>query len=247
MSTFMPHFAPIVVLLFLGTVFVLGISLLVLFYGAVRRSAFFAKLGASAAITIAACYFLLLAGVSLASSEQTLPPEGWKYFCEIDCHLAYSLVSAQTAAALGPDLQQTTARGKFVIVRVKTWFDERTISAHRGNGPLTPNRRKALLVDDTGRSYEPSAEGQFALARSGTRSTAMAQALRPGESYTTDLVFDVPKNARGLRLLLIEDDPETRFVIGHENSLLHKKIYFAVEETLVRTNGTATKTVGSKL
>ncbi len=229
MSAFMPHFAPIVVLLFLGTVFVLGISLLVLFYGAVRRSAFFAKLGAGAAATIAAGYFLLLGGVSLASSEQTLPPDGWKYFCEIDCHLAYSLAGAQTAAALGPELQQTSAHGKFVVLRVKTWFDERTISAHRGNGPLTPNRRRALLVDDSGRSYEPSPEGQFALARSGNRSTAMAQPLRPGESYTTDLVFDVPKQARGLRLLITEDDPETRFVIGHENSLLHKKIYFDVD------------------
>ena len=229
MSAFMPHFAPIVVLLFLGTVFVLGISLLVLFYGAARRSAFFAKLGAGAAATIAAGYFLLLGGVSLASSEQTLPRDGWKYFCELDCHLAYSLEGAQTAAALGPELQQTSPHGKFVVLRVKTWFDERTISEHRGNGPLTPNRRKALLVDDTGRSYEPSPEGQFALARGGNRSTAMAQPLRPGESYTTDLVFDVPKRARGLRLLLTEDDPETRFVIGHENSLLHKKIYFDVE------------------
>jgi hypothetical protein len=228
MSAFMPHFAPIVVLLFLGTVFLLGISLLVLFYGTTRRSAFFAKLGASAAVTIAAGYFLLLSGVSLASSEETLPPDGWKYFCEIDCHLAYSLLSAETAAALGPELQQTPAHGEFVVLRVKTWFDERTISAHRGNGPLTPNRRKVLLADDTGRSYEPSPEGQFALARSGNRSTAMAQPLRPGESYMTDLVFDVPKQARGLRLLITEDDPETRFVIGHENSLLHKKIYFDV-------------------
>lgn len=233
MSAFTPHFAPMVVLFFLGTVFVLGISLLVLFYGAARRSAFFAKLGAGAAITVAAGYFLLLAGVSLASSEQTLPLDGWKYFCEIDCHLAYSLVSAQTAAALGPELQQTVAHGEFVILRVKTWFDERTISAHRGNGPLTPNRRKVWLVDDTGRSYEPSPEGHFALARSGNNSASMAQALHPGESYTTDFVFDVPKASRGLRLLLIEDDPETRFVIGHENSLLHKKIYFDVE-TLTR-------------
>lgn len=229
MSAFTPHFAPIVVLLFLGTIFVLGISLLVLFYGAVRRSAFFARLGAGAAITIAAGYFLLLSGVSLASSEQTLPPDGWKYFCEIDCHLAYSLVNAQTAAALGPELQQTSAHGKFIILRVKTWFDEHTISPQRGNGPLKPNRRRAFLVDDTGRTYEPSPEGQFALARSGDSSTAMAQPLRPGESYTTDLVFDLPRNTRGLRLLLIEDDPETRFVIGHENSLLHKKIYFDVE------------------
>jgi hypothetical protein len=128
-------------------------------------------------------------------------------------------------------LQQTEAHGKFVILRVKTWFDERTISAHRGNGPLTPNTRKVLLVDDTGRSYAPSPEGQAAFARLGQGSTPLMQALRPGESYTTDLVFDVPRNARGLRLLITEDDPETRFVIGHENSLLHKKIYFDVEAT----------------
>ncbi|HEV2195441.1 MAG TPA: hypothetical protein VGR55_07645 [Candidatus Acidoferrum sp.] len=246
MSAFTLHFAPIVVLLFLGTIFVLGTSLLILFYGAVRRSAFFAKLGAGAAIIVASMYFLLLGGVSLASSEQTLPPDGWKYFCELDCHIAYSLVSAQSAAALGPELQQTSAHGKFVILRVKTWFDERTISSRRGNGPLTPNRRRALLVDDTGRSFKPSSEGQFALAKAGDRSTAMSQALRPGDSYTTDLVFDVPRSARGLRLLLIEDDPETRFVIGHENSLLHKKIYFDVE-ALAQKNGRGTEAIGSKL
>src|SRR5215470_12094400 len=139
MSAFMPHYAPVVVLLFLGTVLLLVVSFLVLIYGAARHSAFFAKLGAGAVVTIAAGYFLLLGGVSLASSEETLPPDGWKYFCEIDCHLAYSIVGAQTAATLGPEMRQTSAHGKFVILRVKTWFDQGTISAHRGNGPLTPN------------------------------------------------------------------------------------------------------------
>jgi hypothetical protein len=229
MSEFMPHFAPVVVLLFLGTLLLIGISALVLFYGAVRHSAFFAKLGAGAAVTIAAGYFLLLSGVSFASSEETLAPGGWKYFCEIDCHLAYSLAGAQTAVSLGPEMQQISANGKFVIVRVKTWFDERTISAHRGNGPLTPNHRKVLLVDDTGRGYAPSPEGETAFSRMAETSAPLTQPLRPGESYITDFVFDVPKDARGLRLLITEDDPETRFVIGHENSLLHKKIYLGVD------------------
>jgi hypothetical protein len=229
MSEFMPHFAPIVVLMFLGTIFLAGISFLVLFYGAVRRSGFFAKLGAGAVLTIVIAYLLLLSGVSFASSEEVLPVGGWKYFCEIDCHLAYSIADVQAAASLGPELQPVSPHGKFVIVRVKTWFDEHTISAHRGNGPLTPNRRKVMLVDDTGRTFEPSPEGQAALARLGGTSTPLTQALRPGESYTTDFVFDVPKDARGLRLLVTEDDPETRFVIGHENSLLHKKIYFGVD------------------
>ena len=229
MSALTPPFAPVVVLLLLGTVFLLGISLLVLFYGAVRRSTFLAKLGAGALATIAACYFLLLSGVSLASSEETLPPDGWKYFCEIDCHIAYSLIPAETAQALGPEIEQTSAKGKFVILRVKTWFDERTISAHRGNGPLTPNRRRVSLVDQTGQSYWPSAEGQAAFARLGQRSTPLTEALRPGQSYSTALVFEVPNDARRLRLLITEDDPETRFVVGHENSFFHKKIYFEVD------------------
>src|SRR5713101_7909535 len=238
MPEFMPHFAPIVVLLYLGTVLFIGASFLLLFYGAIRRSAFLSKLGSGAVVTIAAGYFLLLSGVSLASSEKTLPSGGWKYFCEIDCHIAYSLIGAQTALALGPELQQVSARGQFVVVRVKTWFDERTISAHRGNGPLTPNRRRVLLVDDRGRSFAPSPEGQTAFARLGNASTPLTQPLRPGESYTTDFVFDVPKEARGLRLLITEDDPETRLVIGHENSFLHKKIYFGVDSALPLTQTT---------
>src|SRR5713101_7062121 len=235
MPEFMPHFAPIVVLLYLGTVLFIGASFLLLFYGAIRRSAFLSKLGSGAVVTIAAGYFLLLSGVSLASSEKTLPSDGWKYFCEIDCHIAYSLIGAQTTVALGPEMQQVSARGEFVVVRVKTWFDERTISGHRGNGPLTPNQRKVILVDDMGRSFAPSPEGQTAFARLGNASTPLTQPLRPGESYTTDFVFDVAKEARGLRLLITEDDPETRLVIGHENSFLHKKIYFGVDSALPLT------------
>jgi hypothetical protein len=179
--------------------------------------------------TIVIGYLILLGGVSLASTEKVLPTGGWKYFCEIDCHIAYSLSGAQTTEALGTEMQQTDARGKFIIVRMKTWFDERTISAHRGNGPLTPNLRKVFLVDDTGRRFEPSAEGQAAFERLSNRSTPLTAALRPGEFYITNLVFDVPKDARGLLLLITENDPETRLVIGHENRLLHKKIYFGVD------------------
>jgi hypothetical protein len=238
MSESTPHFAPVVVLFFLGTIFTIGICFLVLLYAAVRRSVFFAKLGGGAILAIAAVYFLLLTGVSFASSEEVLPAGSWKYFCEIDCHIAYSLIGAQTTDALGPELQQVSAHGKFVVLRVKTWFDERTISAHRGNGPLTPNSRRILLVDDAGRRFAPSPEGQATVGHPTSNSTPLTQPLRPGESYMTDFVFDVARNAQKLRLLITEDDPETRLVIGHENSLLHKKIYFAVDSAPPIAKGT---------
>jgi hypothetical protein len=52
--------------------------------------------------------------------------------------------------------------------------------------------------------------------------------LIPGESYTTDIVFDVPADAKGLRLVLRNNDPESTFIIGHENSLLHGRTTFAL-------------------
>jgi hypothetical protein len=236
MSESTPHFAPIVVLLFLGAVLLAGISFVVFVYGAVRRSSFFAASGAVAFAIVAGGYALLLCATSVASIETTLPVGGWKYFCEVDCHLAYSVADSRTSRVIGPELQQTIASGQFVIVRLKTWFDEHSISSHRGNSPLRPNRRRVVLVDDTGRSFGPSREGEAAQQRAGGVSTPVTEALRPGESYTTDFVFEVPKDVRGLRLLITEDDPESRLVIGHENSFLHKKIYLGLEVTSITSN-----------
>jgi hypothetical protein len=224
-----PHLAPIVVLLFLGAVFVTGVSLMILLYGAARRSKLYARIGGAAALTVAACYLLLLCSVSLASSEKILPAGGWKYFCEIDCHIGYSVSGVETAGTLGPEMGQTSAHGQFVVVRLKVWFDEHTISPNRGDGPLTPNARRVVLVDANGRAYAQSPEGEAKLARVNGDAGSLRQPLRPGQSFAKDLVFDVPKDAPGLRLLITEDDPETLLIIGHENSLLHRKIYLGLD------------------
>ena len=52
----------------------------------------------------------------------------------------------------------------WTVVLLRRWFDERTISPRRGNGPLTPNPRKVMVVDGVGRRYAPSSEGLPALA-----------------------------------------------------------------------------------
>jgi len=43
----------------------------------------------------AVVYFGLLFGMSLASKEDTLARGQEKYFCEMDCHLAYSVVASR--------------------------------------------------------------------------------------------------------------------------------------------------------
>jgi hypothetical protein len=224
-----PHWAPIVALLFLGAAFVTVVSLLVLLYGAVRRSRLYARIGGAAALTIAGSYLLLLCCVSLASSETLLPPGGWKYFCELDCHIGYSVAGVQRTSVIGPEMKQESAHGQFVIVRLKVWFDEHTISPNRGDGPLTPNARRVLLVDADGHSFTESSEAEAKLARLNGDAGPLRQPLRPGQSFAKDLVFDVPKHASGLRLLITEDDPETVLIVGHENSLLHRKIYLSLD------------------
>lgn len=229
MSEFTPHFAPIVALLFFGTILLIGISFLVLLFGAARRSLLFVKIGAGVALATVAGYLVLLCGASFASSEKILPPGGWKVFCDVDCHTWYSISDTRVTSVLGPELQQVPAKGQFVVVRLKTWFNENTISPHRGNRPLVPGPRQVVLVDDSGQSFSVSREGQTALAALGGSSTPLDQALRPGESFTTNFVFDVPKTVRGPRFLITDADPPTYLVIGHENSPLHKKIYLGVD------------------
>jgi len=101
-------------------------------------------------------------------------------------------------------------------VTVKVRFDEATISSGRPrDATLTPNSRYVALVDDAGNRYAGSTDG-------------LTRKLIPAESYTTDIVFDVPADAKDLRLVLRNNDFETAFIIGHENSLLHGKTTFAL-------------------
>jgi hypothetical protein len=229
MAEVTPHLAPIVILLFLGTVFATGITTLVLLFGMVRRSRLITKIAAGVALAILAGYGLLLCAVSLASHSVTLPMGGWKYFCEIDCHIGYSVEGMQTAATIGPENRQVSARGRFVIVQMKVWFDPHTISPTRGDGPLTPNARRVALVDARGQTYTRSSDAEAVFARTHGEEMPLRRPLRPGQSFLKHLVFDVPKNASGLRLLITEDDPETILMIGHENSLWHKKIYLGLD------------------
>jgi hypothetical protein len=230
MSESTPHYAPVVVLLLLGTLLAVGASLLVLLYGVARRSKPVSRLGLSVAASFVMGYFSILCCVSLLGTDATLPLGGWKYFCEIDCHIAYSVSDVSEAGViLGPEGQRTAAQeeGYFVFVELKTWFDEKTISPHRGNSPLTPGPRAIVLIDESGHRYRRSIVGEIALANAVGMSTPLSQPLRPGDSYISRLVFEIPRDSKPQSLLITdpEDNWMDRLLIGHENSLFHKKIY----------------------
>lgn len=223
--------AAIGVLAFLGTAFVMGLAALIIIHAIkTRKRARAGRVGLAGLVGLG-LYLVLLLAFSLMSREKVLAFGEEKHFCEIDCHLAYSVTNVRETKALGVQGKEATAQGIFYIVTIKTRFDETTISQTRGDGLLTPNSRIVTILDEEGNSYSPSTEGQSALGDSqpGGGGTPLDTPLRPGQSYTTDLVFDLPANIKNPELLMREGEFITRFIIGHENSFWHGKTKFRLE------------------
>lgn len=199
---------PVAVLLFMGAVFSAFILAGTYLFARLTKRERLARISSRAFVAGGVAYYALLVIGSLTSTNRTLAPGEEKHICEIDCHLAYSVAAAR-AESVGGGLVRH-------VVTVKVRFDEETISARRSRtAPLSPNRRYVALVDDAGNEYPGSTEG-------------LTRELIPGESYTTDIAFEVPQKATGLRLVLRNADPETALIIGHENSLLHRKTTLAI-------------------
>jgi hypothetical protein len=218
--------APIGAMALLGTGFLFFVAALVLIQSLIVRKHGRPKFVVLVMLLIAGAYLSVILIFSLASHEKVLARGEEKHFCEIDCHLAYSVANTRQSKTLGNSPNQSTAQGVYTIVTIKTRFDETTISPRRGNSLLYPNSRSLTMVDERGNKYSPSSEGQRALEAAQSSGTPLTTPLRPGESYTTELVFDLPADVKASTLLINEGDSLTRFVIGHENSLLHHKTRF---------------------
>jgi hypothetical protein len=201
----------------LSTALLFLIATIALAQSLVVRKRTRAKVVVLVMLIMAGGYLGALLMFSLSSHETVLVRGQEKHFCELDCHLAYSIVATRQATQLDGS-NRRTAQGQFTIITLKTRFDESTISSDRGDGLLYPNGRVLTLIDDNGKSYLPVIQA----------GTPMTSPLRPGESYTTDVAFDLPADAKPTTLLVNEGAWDTRLVIGHENSPLHKKTRFQV-------------------
>jgi hypothetical protein len=210
-----PPFAPIVVLLFLGAIAAGMVASAAFVYGAVRHLPVVRRWAGIALLVIPAGYATLLLGASLGSRDRVLPTGARKYFCEIDCHLACSVERVERTKSLGAE----RAAGTFTVVTLKTWFDESTISPQRSReAPLYPNPREVFIADASGRRFPLSAPESMPLSRP----------LIPGQSYMTRLVFDLPDDIQAPRLFVGDADPISSLLIGHEQSPLHRKIWFGI-------------------
>ena len=216
--------AHLAALLFLGVSCLLILLMLAaLFFYFWRRPWVRYSIALAAALVIG--YGGLLAGFSIFSHDRTLAPGEEKYFCELDCHLAYSVQNVQRLKAIG----DTVANGEFYVVTVRGRFDETTTAAWRPRDvPVTPNPLTFSLVDKQGDMVGVSSVGQKAWEAAHGASPSLGEPLRPGESTEATMVFDAAPAMRDPRLLASFGVFPTELLIGDENSLLHKKTYFAL-------------------
>lgn len=229
MSVYVPPLAPIVALAFLGTAFLLVAAAAALLYATISKRRELVPPILSLAGGLLLIYAGALLGSSALSREVVLQHGERKYFCEIDCHLAYSVEKVETTPEIGNLPHAVHAAGIFYVVAVKVWFDPSTISPRRPlDVPLSPNPRMVYVQESAGGRYAPSAPALEALISLGRSSTPLSASLKPGESYISYLVFDLPKDARNPRLFLGNAIDMEYLLIGHEMSPWHKRVWFSM-------------------
>jgi uncharacterized protein DUF4352 len=122
---------------------------------------------------------------------------------------AFSVVAVRKSPTLGGGVSQSDASGIYYVVSVKV-----TNHARRVNYSFKPD--SPVLVDDQGREFHASAEGQKAMRVEKLYNAGCGEVVRPGSACVTDVVFDVPADARNLHL---------RMSFGSVGDLLDKVFY----------------------
>ncbi len=219
-GNFESHLAALCFLGTLGLTALLAVATVVLFL--TRRN--WARYTLLAIVVLLAGYGLLLGFFSWASYDRTVARGDEKFYCGMDCHIAYSVQKVERVKAIG----DATAKGEFYVVTVRSHFDERTIAPWRGDSPLNPDPPSLTLLDAGGRSYPVSPAGQKAWEGAHPGSHSLNDPLRPGESYETTWVFEVPPDAQPVRMFAGWHGFPSYVLIGDEASPRHGKTYFAL-------------------
>lgn len=203
---------------FLATVGLLGLAVAVILWAVLTGRQETARRVGWVAGAVATVYLVTLVGVGLASRPRILAAGEEKYFCELDCHVAYSVLSLNSLS------RSAQHQGDRVwAVTVRTWFDENSISSRRPRDlPLWPGPRQVAVVDASGKRYPAVHEAQPG------GEDGLGRPLRPGESYPTTLVFELPAGVDPVSLILADDIDVTPLLIGHERSPFHAPVLLAL-------------------
>lgn len=163
-------------------------------------------------------YTAMLFGFSLMSREENLGLNQPKAFCGfyLDCHLHTAVAGVRKTKTLG----DKTAKGDFYVVKVKVSSDAKRVA-------LGLHAPQFEVVDANNRRFQRIED----ITVSGNE---FEQKVPAGESFTGEIVFDLPADVQNPRLDIAEgigiDKVIEAVLIGDEDSILHKRTFFKLEE-----------------
>ena len=111
-----------------------------------------------------------------------------------DSDLVFTATAVDTSTTLGNQYTKKDAQGMFQIITLKI--------ENKGKETKTVDSSMIALTDSQGRKFDRSIEGQTAKGFSQGKVDLFLQQVQPGLNVTGDIVFDVPKDATGLKLLV---------------------------------------------
>ncbi len=110
----------------------------------------------------------------------------------VDSEIGFTATDTQKAATLGNQYTKKTAQGQFYIVTIKI--------ENKSKETKTIDSSMITLTDSQGRKFDRSIDGQTAKGLAEGKVDLFLQQVQPGLNVTGDIVFDIPKDATGLKL-----------------------------------------------
>ena len=171
----------------------------------------------------AAAYSGALLMASLTSRERVLAQGEMLKFCGfyLDCHLGVAVDGVEQRASIGEE----RARGTFYLVRLRVSSDARRATLQLG-------RPTVRVIDSEGTGYARVESAERALGRESGDSLPLARPVPAGESYSYNLVFDLPREIREPRLHITDPTGVDRILegilIGDDDSILHRPTTLAL-------------------
>ena len=205
-------------LLMLMTIGGLGLAFILLIIAVWTKQVWLSKFIPGAVAVWLVFYMTTLLGVSLASREKTLQLNEAKAFCGfyLDCHMHASVSDVRTTK----QIDGKTAQDTFYIVKVKIFSDARRAAI----GLHDPQFE---IVDDQGNIFQPIEDLTVA-------GNPFERKVPAGGSFEGEVVFNLPADIKNPRLDIAEgigiDKVIESVLIGDEDSILHKRNYFELEE-----------------
>jgi hypothetical protein len=152
-------------------------------------------------------YALALVSVSLLSPQRVLPMHELR--CYDDWCASVERVEIQ------PAIREVQAQGTFFLVTIQVTSKAKRIRQRARDAAV-------FLLDDQGRRFDPSLEGQQALEIAGLAGQPLYSLVDAGGSFMHTAVFDLPADANQPALVFSHGVFPGVIIIGDSQSFLHK-------------------------